>query len=683
MTSKISFFKCMKENMRHRLAINVVTLLYFLFTLLYFVVMIQNAMAYDGWTRQEVYGSILSSAGPNELLFLCAALGAVTAFCGFSYLHSRTKTDFYHSLPVRRRDLFWTVTANSFLVFAVLLLAASVVEAVIAAVLGYVTLELLGYLFLAVLCNMLAFGSAFFTAALAMIMTGHIVVGILGTAVFITWAPMIIKYMFIELQQIFFASYVEPSEVFKLFDYGSPVYLSVCLCPTQEGWQWEDKGPVLLAVVIWLVVLAALCQFLFDRRPSEAAGKSMAFPKINPLIRVLLVIPAAVYTGSYLYSITLGASRLWVFLGAILGTILFHGIIECIYQFDIRGMWSHKKQMALTLAAVLCLTLSFYLDVYGYDRFIPAAGGVESVAVKDDVATMREIYYWGKEEKGVTGEQKEKLLTLLKTALQENAGDSTAEESGTFSGFYDTTTGRSIFEEGKKSIQVIYYMKNGREIKRNFALAEDQADAMMEKAYAMKDQRASVYSLYTADWDAISDISCNDMLEDQPLRLTEEERDQFLTTYLSELDTLTYDDMRNVIPTAELTLNHEDKKIHGYMEDYYYIYPSFTKTIAFLQGKGYDITKTLADVNITGVEIARYDADGEKHWTVTDPAVIQPVKEKLILNESNFSFYATGYEGEAAASDYDLIVYFNDGYGEKSVYAWADDETIKMLTAEE
>lgn len=51
MTSKISFFKCMKENMRHRLAINVVTLLYFLFTLLYFVVMIQNAMAYDGWTR--------------------------------------------------------------------------------------------------------------------------------------------------------------------------------------------------------------------------------------------------------------------------------------------------------------------------------------------------------------------------------------------------------------------------------------------------------------------------------------------------------------------------------------------------------------------------------------------------------------------------------------------------------
>lgn len=36
-----------------------------------------------------------------------------------------------------------------------------------------------------------------------MIMTGHIVVGILGTAVFITWAPVLIKFMFIELQQNF------------------------------------------------------------------------------------------------------------------------------------------------------------------------------------------------------------------------------------------------------------------------------------------------------------------------------------------------------------------------------------------------------------------------------------------------------------------------------------------------
>lgn len=679
MTSRISFSKLMKENMRHRLAMNVVTLIYFLFTLLYFVVEIQNAMVWD----ENVYETILSATGPNSLVILCAALGAVTALCGFAYLHSRMKTDFYHSLPVRRKSIFWSITANSFLVFAVLLIAASVIDAVITLVLGYFTLEVLAHLLLGMLCSLLAFGAAFFTAALAMIMTGHIVVGILGTAVFITWAPVLIKFMFIELQQNFFAAYVEPSKVFQLFDYGSPVYLAVRLQPLAEGWKWSQKAPLMLAVFVWIVILALLCQFLFDRRPSETAGRSMAFPKINLVIRVLLVIPAAVFAGSYLYSMTLGTSRIWVFIGVIIGTVLFHGIIECIYQFDIRGMWSHKKQMVLTLAAVLCLTASFYLDLYGYDRFVPAAGAVESVMLKDDVVSVRESYFWGKEKNEITGSEKEEILSMLKTAVQKEGSDAdgAAEKgSGDYTGFYDSVTGRRLSEEGNKGIQVIYHMKNGSEIKRNFDLPEDTADEIMETAYGMESFRESIYSLYTADWDQITDISCNNKLEEQTLRLTEDEQKEFLTTYLEELSTLTNEEMRTVIPVAELSVDHKTDEGDDYSTDFYYVYPSFTKTLAFLSSKGYDINKTLADVDISDIEISRYsDEDGENYWKVTDPAVIQSVKEKLILDCNNFAFYATGYEGESTPLNCDVVVHFNDGYGEKTVYVWTDEATLKTL----
>ena len=683
MTSRISFSKLIKENMRHRLAMNVVTLIYFLFTLLYFVIEIQNAMVWN----ENVYETVLSAAGPSSLVILCAALGAVTAFCGFAYLHSRTKTDFYHSLPVRRKDLFWSVTVNSFLVFAVLLIAASAIEVVITLALGYFTLEMLAHLLLGMLCSLLAFGAAFFTAALAMIMTGNIVVGILGTAVFITWAPMLIKYMFVELQQNFFTAYVEPSKIFQLFDYGSPVYLAIRLRTIERGLTLTQAAPLMLAVCVWIVILALLCRFLFERRPSETAGKSMAFPKINPVIRVLLVIPAAVFTGSYLYSMTLGTSRIWIFIGVIIGTVLFHGIIECIYQFDIRGMWSHKKQMALTLAAVLCLTASFYLDLYGYDRFVPAADGVESVMLKDDVVNVRESYFWGKEQKEITGSEKEEILSLLKTAVQEEGSDAdgtTEEESGGHTGFYDSVTGRRLPEGNIKSIQVVYHMKNGSEIKRNFDLAESQANKIMETAYGMESFRESIYSLCTADWDQITDMSCNNKLDEQTLRLTREEQKEFLTTYLEELNSLTNEEMRTVIPVAELSINHQIGENDNYSEDYYYIYPSFTKTLAFLSSKGYDINKTLADVDISDIEITYYsDTDGENYWTVTDQAVIRSVKEKLILNNNNFAFYATGYEGENPAPNYDVTVHFNDGYGEKSVYVWTDAETLKTLTGGE
>lgn len=687
MTSKISFSKLMKENMRHRLAIGVVTLIYFLFTLLYFVIKIQNAMAYDGWTRADVCETILSAAGPSSLLVLCVILGVLTAFGEFSYLHSKTKTDFYHSLPVRRKEIFWSITVNSFLMFVVLLIVASVIEAVITLTLGYFTLEVLVNLLLAVLCNFLAFGAAFFTAALAMIMTGHIVVGVLGTAVLIGWAPIIMKYMFINLQQNFFDAYVEPSNIFQLFDFGSPVYLADSLQPLETGWQWGQKAPFILAICIWIVILALLCQFLFDRRPSETAGKSMAFPKINPIIRVLLVIPAAVYTGSYLYSMTLKASKLWIFIGVIIGTILFHGIIECIYQFDIRGMWSHKKQMVLTMAAVLCLTVTFYLDLYGYDRFIPAAGGVEGVMLEDDVANLRESYFWGEEQEGITGKEKEEILSLLNIAVQEgcnDAGDAvSAKESDSYSSFYDAETGRRLWEEGRKSIQAVYYMKNGSEIKRNFDLREDQANEIMETAYGLESFRDRVYSLYTADWDQITDIFYNNILEEQTLRLTQKEQEEFLTTYLGELDSLTYEKMRTVIPVAELSLNHKIEEGEDYSDDYYYIYPSFTKTLAFLESKGYDVNKTLADVNISDIEVCYYGDDEENYWTITDQKVIESVKDRLILNDSNFTFYATGYEGEDPTPNYGVTVYFNDGYGKKSLYVWTDAETIKILTGGE
>ena len=51
MTSKTSFSKLLKEHMRHRLGVTVITCVYFLFALMFFVITIQNSMAYEGWTR--------------------------------------------------------------------------------------------------------------------------------------------------------------------------------------------------------------------------------------------------------------------------------------------------------------------------------------------------------------------------------------------------------------------------------------------------------------------------------------------------------------------------------------------------------------------------------------------------------------------------------------------------------
>ena len=102
-----------------------------------------------------------------------------------------------------------------------------------------------------------------------------------------------------------------------------------------------------------ILVLFFLTYKLFIKRPSEAAGRAMAFEKCNPVIRILLVIPLSLYLGLYLSSVSNVGTTIWMIVGFILGVILLHGIIESIFQFDIRGLWSHKIQMLSCLAATI------------------------------------------------------------------------------------------------------------------------------------------------------------------------------------------------------------------------------------------------------------------------------------------------------------------------------------------
>ena len=141
--------------------------------------------------------------------------------------------------------------------------------------------------------------------------------------------------------------------------------------------------------------------------------------------------------------------------------------------------------------------------------------------------------------------------------------------------------------------------------------------------------------------------------------------------------------MRTVLPVAELNIEHEVEDRMDFTDDFYYIYPSFTKTLAFLESKGCVVDRTLADINITQIDVNDYTGDEPKNWTVTDPAIIQSVKGKLTISNSNFTYYSSGYEGESPTPDYDITVYYNEGYGENTLNVWTDAETLKTLTAGE
>lgn len=63
----------------------------------------------------------------------------------------------------------------------------------------------------------------------------------------------------------------------------------------------ETQIKYMMILLLWIVGLYVLCRTLYNRRPAESAGRAMAFTKANTVIKVLLVIPSALY--SELFSI--------------------------------------------------------------------------------------------------------------------------------------------------------------------------------------------------------------------------------------------------------------------------------------------------------------------------------------------------------------------------------------------
>lgn len=654
MTSKISFFKLRQENMRHHLAVLLLTCFCFLMHILAFVIRIQNLTGDTELKYKEVVESVVLWAQPGYVqAFFVIVLAVILAMSGLSYLHSRTKTDFYHSLPIKRENLFAVIALNGLLIFVLPFLVTCLAETAIAGITGFLTVTFVKNVVASILCYVLVFMLSYLTAALAMIMTGNLIVGLLGFCVFAGYAPILLKNIFPCLANVFLDTYINTMAARDGFDYFSPISLAAWVTAANTGWTLKEHIVPLTVLLVEIILLLLLCQKLFKIRPSEAAGKAMAFPKLNPIIRILLVIPMALYTGVYCYSMVMNEYKIWLVIGVAIGAFVFHGLIECIYQFDIHGLLSYKKQMGICMAICFIIVGFFYTDAFGYDKYVPDPDKTQAILVEPQIFSDRAEAYWGEEQEGVSGQQMEDVMGLLKKKVE------SLETSD---------------EEYEDFVTVTYMMKNGRRIKRQYTMTMEEENEIMNQMLASRDYKKDLFSLYTADWSKITQIMWDNQIDFTTLKLTQEEQEQFLATYLEELDTLTFKEMIETVATSEFCVSHEN----GKMDEYYYIYPSFEKTIAFLKEKGCDADLSIKDMNIVSLDIIQYgDSGSETVYPVTDQAVIASVKDKLNISGFCGNVYRV-YNGNNLNVELSAHIMTKYG-GSQEVYVFTDDETLKIL----
>lgn len=668
MTSKISFSKLVKRTIKEESSLIFASCVYTVIGVMTTVFELQRAfhLGYEGIsTPAEIYiANIFEPGNALAELIYSFLLASLFAFAGLRHLHSKKQSDFYGSLPIKRKTHLTVILTSCLLIFIIPLLIRYLIDIVAVAMTGYLSLTILKYMAFSFLYQILVFLLSWFTAALAVILTGHTFIGLLGLCVFCGYAPVVFKYLVPTYADIYFNTFADVyssanSGIYAILDFLSPVSASAKLLSQVDmngAVSWNS--PVVMIVLAELVALAAFVYYLYDKRPAEAAGSSMAFPRWNTFWALLFIVPAALYTGILFSSIAYGNySKMWILPGTIIGVIIFAVIIEFLFDFDIKAVFHHKRRFAACFVICMAFLSVFHFDLFGFDSWTPAKAELETITFDYNgmsFASSRSIgRYIGygplsvavEERSGMSGEDLDAAYDL---AMAYASYGNQADEDYVISDYID--------EDGShyQTVIVRYLLKRGQVKTRAYLAPVDANDPLLQKIFEKESFRDDLYIHYSLTPDMITKAEWYNGSEAKALNWNEEEKEKFLEAYMKDLANLTLQEALTENPVSTVRLTVVESDVYDS-----YIYRSFKNTEAFL--KDYQIEacayafteENIKSLIIHGIDYKENGDGQEFQRTITDKDQIRELVPYLV----NMDFDIITFKNDAMINyDYSVEV---------------------------
>ncbi len=740
----ISLGTLMREDIKRRLWPIALSVLGCIFALPVFSMLYMNLwferLANRATTLPDIarsfYLETLSYGNIPLLLFICG-LAVVNGVHGMMYMHNRVKSDFYDSLPVKRTRLFTAAYLNGILIFVIPYIAFHALTVLIGLSRGLMTGQTFIYGLASILIVSVLYSCIYTLSVLASVLCGNTIVAIMGAGVL---NGIIAAYygLFFTYRLAFFNTYYESTE----YDYGEvflPQLPVPALIPLRArlGELVDQRivavpGKALLFAGVYLALTVAL-YFLLRKllmiRPSEASGKAIAFPKIKPFLKVVLLIPIILYSAMIFYGIA-GSRWTWMLFGAVMGTLIGHAFIEIIYEFDFKACFKHAGTMAAGFAISIAFACIFIFDIFGYESYRPDPDKIESVAFACDGMHSNIDYYepdsFGNRnyvnqndyrldhmelkdaglvdeivKQGISYVEATRLLKIFKSGNDYYNMDVTEDEAEYFRSrgisiaLPDESTG---FVPRYYYTYVKYHLKNGRDVYRQY-LVNYNDDAIMgavSEIYAQDEYKECVFPVLTADNSEIGELYYGNPREETVLK--DIDRDRFMDAYRKELYAQALSELSEEYAACYVVSRTYNKEYRYYDDQYYmYIYPSFKETIAILEEAGVKPLDIYSPEGITEIDINAYDMEWNSTASFTDKKDIEEIMGNVVYDSYYYmdralheevdqnmnveAFYENSEEGRAVSQYYQTSYYFLPG----SVPGFVEDaiEANKISGGEE
>lgn len=535
----------------------------------------------------------LISAGSGLISFLTVVFAIVCGLSGFFYLHSRKKVDFYHSIPVRRETLFTFRYLNGILIYFVPYVINLALSLIILRVNNFLTMEIFTTAIIGMGINLLYYLLIYTVTIIAVMLTGNLVISFLGTAVFLSYGPILmsIKQMYFN---VFFATYYSDSGIDrKILEFLSPIGLYIS---TFDKFLYYSREGMLLTSFIVLFVTAILLTFavfLYKKRPSETAGNAMVYHYSKPIIKFLLVIPASLLGGIVFREFSGYNANGWLWFGLIFILTLSYALIEIIYNFDIKSAFRNKKHLLVCAAIVAVTACIFQFDLFQYDSYVPQKDQVKFMSVSIDRLDQQLRYIDDRENNPYNDTVTYKLNHMKLTDF--NAAYDLAK-LGAEKNILQPYINMDTFE-----FSVKYTLKSGREVYRTYHLTTDECYELVNDIYKNTEFKYIHYPIYQYSGEDIGGITVNNIKKSMEISLDNTEKQQLLDIYREELKALSLDDLIDQYPIAEISMD-----INGRYGGFYYVYPEFVRTKAFLEEHGFHTDEDMKMEDIKETSIINY-----------------------------------------------------------------------------
>lgn len=618
----------------------------------------------DSWSNMvdTVRSGLMAQELANVVLMTLAVVAGIAMF---RYLHSRSQTDFFGALPVRRGQIFAVRALTGVLSVLPAYLLSVVLTCGVCVAYGFADAIDGTQLAYSILTHVAGFLFIYVVSILAEILCGHTLVSLLVCG-WLQFGLFFGVYGVSCLLNILYPARVPAQPDGELW-LSPPVALFRMTTALSQLWTDQTDYAMqcvlpALGCLIATALILALCYVLCRIRKSEHAGLSIAFPVIELPFKLYMVSVVGIVCGLVFQATTCDWTTM--FLGIAIGVAVAACVVEMVYDQDFHSLFRRWKSTLIFGAAAAIVLACMAMDITHWNSTLPDREDIvgADLSADDPSWSCGTDYengcrvYTSFSILGVPVEREEESEEAIPSLLEEPENIDAIYASASM-GAQAMQGDRSTVMDGTWSYDVTFQLKNGKIFRRNYympcetdQIAENSTKVRFSQEYLnartaiarAEKRKHQITFLMVGNYVDVGDINSTgsgkkisnqstiiDILETlkaESLSITQEYAEAHAPVAILRAATQDLIDQWEGVNIDLWDWSTDQDGIYDIP-----VYECETRTLAQLRLYAKGFAPGFGDQKVTSVVSTVYDDDGTEHETVyTEPDQIAEWSKKLV-----------------------------------------------------